>query len=88
MPDYPGHIQQLVSEPSNESQGKRDRPVWAGLWVDSIGSRPQWAAGRAVQAENNDRRWRPVSEKQIDGIWKTTCALCGKVKKRARGKQN
>ena len=55
--------------------------------MDSIGSRPQWAAGRAVQAEDNDRRWRPVSEKQIDGIWTTTCALCGKVKKRARGKQ-
>ena len=28
---YPGRIQQLVSEPREESQVNRDRPEWAGL---------------------------------------------------------
>ena len=30
-PDYPGLIQQLVSELSDESYGKRNHPVWARL---------------------------------------------------------
>ena len=55
-PDYLGLIQQLVSEPCDESQDKRYRPVWAGPLEDSVGSFFCAIVPRAGQGRDNQRR--------------------------------